>query len=164
MAGDLRGGGGFPRKGEERDFGVGDPGGEWRLRLCRQSMGRGIFRDGNAEGYPPTLVRDPRWRGGGRTGGVDACLHSLPKTCSPEPYFLSLLDAGLPPNPPYPKLFRFPCMSSSHSWGTSPVALGRRASSESPAPSPPPTLLLSSPSRRRLAGCQEPTKAARTPQ
>lgn len=75
------------------------------------------------------------------------------------------LPASLMPIPlPHPKLFRFPCMSSSHSWGACPVALGRRASSESPAhPHPQHTCFLAPPGRR-LAGCQEPTEAARTPQ
>lgn len=57
------------------------------------------------------------------------------------------LPASLMPIPhPHPKLFRFPCMSSSHSWGACPVAQGQRASSRSPArPHPQHTCFLAPP-------------------
>lgn len=57
------------------------------------------------------------------------------------------LPAFLMPIPhPHPKLFRFSCMSSSHSWGACPVAQGRLASSESPAqPHPQHTCFLAPP-------------------
>lgn len=57
----------------------------------------------------------------------------------------------------YPKLFQWPCRELVSQLG------GQQASTELLAPFPPPTHLFSGPSRRRFGGCQEPTKAARTP-
>lgn len=92
----------------------------------------------------------------GRAGGVDAGPCPPRKTCSPEPRPPSSLDARLPP-PAH--VVPASSMSSSRSWGASPRGPGPVSVLRVAGPLPhPQTRWLSRPSRRRLAGCQEPTE------